>query len=94
MRIIQLILLATLSLPLTATEHAKLFVGRGATVGTYVTELRIGRTVYTSKDYCAAAGLSGEYPAKLEKDKITLMVGAKVCRYRVTDSHPYLLRGK
>lgn len=76
------------------TLKATIGVGKGDFAGSYVTELRIDRTVYLSKDYCAAAGMFGEYPAQVENEKIVrLSAGKKICRYRVFDTRPFLRHG-
>ena len=66
-------------------------IGRGEYAGTYITELRIGRTVYVSPDSCKAeVSWNGHYPARMNSRTIWLLVGAHSCKYRVTDEHPYL----
>jgi len=70
---------------------AVLGVAKGESAGSYVTELRIDRTVYLSTDYCVAAGMFGEYPAHVENAKIVrLSAGNKVCKYRIFDIRPFL----
>jgi|SRR5215467_3226573 len=70
---------------------AVLGVARGEVAGSYVTELRIGRTVYLSLDYCEAAGMFGEYPAQVEGQKLVrLSAKNKVCKYRIFDTRPFL----
>jgi hypothetical protein len=66
-------------------------------VGSYFTEIRIGRTVYVSHDYCEAAGyVGGPYSARVDtrKNIIQLHAGKKLCIYHILDSHPLLKHGK
>lgn len=73
--------------PLTAVAG----IGRGAYPGTYITEIRIGHTVYVSPDSCKAnVAWNGHYPARMNSHTIWLLVGSRQCKYRVTDEHPYL----
>ena len=74
--------------PLTAV----IGIGRGQYPGEYVTELRIGHTVYVSHDACHKAdpGLNQRYPARMHERTIWLLVGSTSCKYRVSDEHPFL----
>jgi hypothetical protein len=74
--------------PLTAVAG----IGRGEYPGEYVTELRIGHTVYVSHDVCHKAdpGLNQRYPARMHDRTIWLLVGPISCKYRVLDEHPFL----
>ena len=91
-----LLLLPTLSAAQSAKDlplQARLGVTRGESAGTYLTEIKIERTAYISRDYCAAAGMFGTYPAIVEKEKVVrLQVGKKVCKYHVIDTRPLLVR--
>ena len=71
---------------------AAIGIGRGQYPGEYVTELRIGHTVYISHDSCHKAdpGLNQRYPARMHDRTIWLLVGSTLCKYRVSDEHPYL----
>jgi hypothetical protein len=71
---------------------AVLGIGRGQYPGEYVTELRIGRTVYVSHDACHKAdpGLNKGYPARIHDQTIWLLVGSISCKYHVSDEHPFL----
>jgi hypothetical protein len=74
--------------PLTAV----IGIGRGQYPGEYVTELRIGHTVYISHDACHKAdpGLNQRHPARMHERTIWVLVGTTSCRYRISDEHPYL----
>jgi hypothetical protein len=48
------------------------------------TELRIRNLIYTASNICKAAVVGQDYPARLEKNKIQMLVGDKVCKYRVS----------
>ncbi len=90
-----LLLLPTLSAAQSAKDlpPARLGVTRGETAGSYLTEIKIERTAYISRDYCAAAGMFGTYPAIVENEKVVrLHVGKKVCKYHVIDTRPLLVR--
>ena len=65
--------------------HVSLAVFKHTTApsNTYTTELQIGTTIYIADDICKAAVVGSDYPAKLEKNRIRLLVGTKVCKYRV-----------
>ncbi len=65
--------------------------------GSYFAEIRIGRTVYVSRDHCKAAGyVSGPYPSHVDmrKNIVQLQVGNKVCTYHILDSRPLLQHDK
>src|ERR1700722_3709002 len=70
-------------------------INRGEYPGEYVTELRIGRTVFVSQDVCrkAEAKWNKAYPARRAKQDIWVLIGSVECRYHVTDEHPFLARG-
>jgi hypothetical protein len=53
---------------------AQIEVARGKNVGDVVTEIRIGRTVLISPDWCADAKVGNAYPAEINKDHTTLRV--------------------
>lgn len=60
-------------------------IGRGEYPGTYISELRIGRTVYVSPDSCkVGVSWNGHYPARMNSRTIWLLVGAHSRKYRVT----------
>ena len=66
-------------------------------LGSYFVQIRIDRTVYISRDFCAEAGyLGGPYPAALNDHQtvVQLQAGKKVCKYHIIDSRPYLIKGK
>jgi hypothetical protein len=75
--------------PLTAV----LGIGRGKYPGEYVTEIRIGHTVYVSEDACRKAdpGLNARYPARMHDRTIWVLVGSVACKYHVSDEHPFLM---
>jgi hypothetical protein len=74
--------------PLTAVMG----INRGEYPGQYVTELRIGHTIYVSQDVCrkAEAQWNTAYPARRAKQDIWVLIGSTACKYRVTDEHPFL----
>lgn len=47
------------------------------------TEIQIGNLVYITDGVCKEAEVGGDYPAKLDKKKIDLLAGDKVCHYRI-----------
>ncbi|MBV8890958.1 MAG: hypothetical protein JO266_03120 [Acidobacteria bacterium] len=66
-------------------------------LGSYFVQIRIERTMYISRDFCAEAGfVGGPYPAALNRGKtaVELRTGKKVCKYHVLDSRPFLTKGK
>jgi hypothetical protein len=66
-------------------------------LGSYFVQIRIDRTVYVSRDFCAEAGyLGGPFPATLNDQRtlVQLQAGRKVCKYHIIDSRPYLIKGK
>ena len=66
-------------------------------LGSYFVQIRIDRTVYISRDFCAEAGYLGRpFPASLNDQKtvVQLQAGKKVCKYHIIDSRPYLAKGK
>jgi hypothetical protein len=66
-------------------------------LGSYFVQIRIDRTVYISRDFCAEAGyLGGPYPAALNEHQtvVQLQAGKKICKYHIIDSRPYLIKGK
>ena len=66
-------------------------------LGSYFMQIRIDRTVYISRDFCAEAGyVGGPYPATLNDHKtvVQLQAGKKVCKYHIIDSRPFLVKGK
>lgn len=66
-------------------------IGRGKYPGDYVTEIRIDHTIYVSADVCKAqTQQKSRYPARMEKQTVWLRVGTSVCKYHITDEHPYL----
>jgi len=72
--------------------HAVVGIGRGEYPGEYVTELRIGHTVYVSHDACRKAnvGFNQNYPARKDERTIWVLVGSIACKYHVWDEHPFL----
>lgn len=56
------------------------------TSGYWSTEIRVGNKVYSANDACKAAKVGSDYPAKIEKDKLELLVGEKVCKYKITST--------
>ena len=54
------------------------------TSGYWSTEVQIGNKVYSANDVCKAAKTGSNYPAKIEKDKLELLAGEKVCKYKIT----------
>ena len=95
-----LVLLVLLSASSAASFPLKAWVSltkgdRG--LGSYFVQIRIDRTVYISRDFCAQAGyLGGPYPATLNDHKtvVQLQAGKKVCKYHIVDSRPFLMKGK
>ncbi len=62
-------------------------------LGSYFVQIRIDRTVYVSRDFCAEAGYAGgPYPASVNEGKsiVQLQAGKKICKYHTIDSRPYL----
>jgi len=74
--------------PLTAV----IGIGRGQFPGQYVTELRIGHTVYVSHDACrkASPGFNERYPARVADQTVWLLVGSTPCKYHIFDEHPFM----
>jgi len=70
-------------------------VARGEHVGEVVTEIRIERVIYMSRDWCPDADPGEMYPAQIDKDHTTirLQVGEKVCKYHIFGTRPLLRRG-
>jgi hypothetical protein len=71
---------------------AHIEVARGKNIGDVVTEIRIGRTVLISPDWCADAKVGNTYTAEINKDHTTLRVrvGQSVCKYHIVDTRPFL----
>lgn len=66
-------------------------------LGSYFVQIRIDRTMYISRDFCAEAGyLGGPYLAELNDHKtvVQLQAGRKLCKYHIIDSRPYLVKSK
>jgi hypothetical protein len=64
-------------------------------LGSYFVQIRIDRTMYISRDFCAEAGyLGGPYPAALydHGTVVQLQAGKKLCKYHVIDTRPYLAK--
>jgi hypothetical protein len=64
------------------TPRAKSPTGRAINV--HVTEIQIDDKVYLAEQTCDAAVVGQDYPARLHKEQLELLVGNKVCKYRVT----------
>ena len=90
MKLDALLVCILLLVPSATCETALVGIGRGKTVGSYVWELRIGRTVYVSSDSCPAAQMGQAYPATVRKETILLQAGNHTCKLRITDSRPWL----
>jgi hypothetical protein len=69
--------------PLVAHLNSAVFTHTTAPSNTYVSELQIGNIVYIADDVCKAAVVGQDYPAQLEGKRINLLVGKKVCGYRI-----------
>jgi hypothetical protein len=63
----------------------------------HTTELQVGETVYVSDEICRSAEVGQSYPAQLEEKRINLLVGGRVCRYRIVgtveERHTLVRRG-
>ena len=95
----QLVVLLLLGTSASANLPLKAWVSltKGGGLGSYLMQIRIDRTMYISRDFCAEAGyVGGPYPARLNDHKtvIELQAGKKVCKYHVIDSRPFLVKGK
>jgi hypothetical protein len=47
------------------------------------TEIQIGSKIFVADSICKAATVGSDYPARREGSRIKLLVGQKVCKYRV-----------
>ena len=47
------------------------------------TEIQIGNLVYITDGVCKQAEVGSDYPARLQRKKIDLLAGGKVCHYRI-----------
>lgn len=68
--------------PLTAHVNSAVFTHTTET-NSYVTEVSIADKIYVLDRICKAAKPGEDYPAQLDNRKLHLLVGDKVCRYRV-----------
>ena len=64
------------------TPRAKSPTGRA--INSHVTEIQIEDKIYLTEQACASAVVGEDYPARLRKDQLELLVGNKVCKYRVS----------
>jgi hypothetical protein len=92
--LVTILILACISVPKDSDYPlvAVMGINRGEYPGSYVTELKINRTVYVSLDYCRKAEVAwnASYPARMSKQTIWVLVGSQSCKYHVIDEHPYL----
>lgn len=74
-------------IPSGGYTNGKTFDLPSDTSGYWSTEIRVGNKVYSANDACKAAKVGSDYPAKIEKDKLELLAGEKVCKYKITGTH-------
>lgn len=92
-----IVLVAVVALPLVAkddldparyqqTGHviSAEFIHTTAPSNRRVTEIRIGALIYVADSICKGANVGSDYPAQVDQKYIRLLVGKKVCKYRVT----------
>lgn len=61
---------------IAATQNPRRYLDRG-------TQLIIDNLVYDSRDTCKEAAVGSDYPASVEGDHVKVLIGQKVCNYKV-----------
>ncbi len=65
---------------LSSVKHETRHWNLGVTT-TWITEVRIGRVVYSTHGTCHDLRPSTDYPAKIEERELRLLVGNRECRF-------------